>query len=133
MVLLPSKLPPQLLLNFKLFNDLISCCNNAISFVSRIFIEFPLVTQIRHGKVYVTIAKKILDKGNDYTKKETERLQRMLEKVGNDYLNTQLLLMCPVGQIWLLMFVVFSLLQSISPTKADEFTIKNNVLSTFSS
>ena len=101
--------------------------------MSRIFIEFPLVTQIRHGKVYVTIAKKILDKGNDYTKKETERLQRMLEKVGNDYLNTQLLLMCPVGQIWLLMFVVLSLLQSISPSKADEFTVKKNVLSTFSS
>jgi len=50
----------------------------------------------------VTIAKKILEKGNDYTKKETDRLQRMLEK-------------------------------SISPTKADEFTIKKNVLSTFSS
>ena len=96
MVLLPSKLSPQLLLNFKLFNDLISCCNNAISFVSRIFIEFPLVTQIRHGKVYVTIAKKILEKGNDYTKKETDRLQRMLEKVGNDYLNAQLLLMCSI-------------------------------------
>jgi len=56
----------------------------------------------KHGKVYVTIAKKILEKGNDYTKKETDRLQRMLEK-------------------------------SISPTKADEFTIKKNVLSTFSS
>jgi len=55
----------------------------------------------KHGKVYVTIAKKILDKGNDYTKKETERLQRMLEK-------------------------------SISPSKADEFTVKKNVLSTFS-
>ena len=64
--------------------------------MSRIFIEFPLVTQIRHGKVYVTIAKKILDKGNDYTKKETERLQRMLEKVGNNYLNAQLLLMCSI-------------------------------------
>jgi len=53
--------------------------------------------------------------------------------VGNDYLNTQLLLMCPIGQIWLLMFVVLSLLQSISPSKADEFTVKKNVLSTFSS
>uniref|UniRef100_A0A0A9ECP9 PDIL2-1 n=1 Tax=Arundo donax TaxID=35708 RepID=A0A0A9ECP9_ARUDO len=56
----------------------------------------------KHGKIYVTIAKKILEKGNDYTKKETERLQRMLEK-------------------------------SISPLKADEFIIKKNVLSTFSS
>ena len=56
----------------------------------------------KHGKVYVSIAKKILDKGNDYTKKETERLQRMMEK-------------------------------SISPSKADEFIIKKNVLSTFSS
>lgn len=26
-------------------------------------------------------AKKIMDKGSDYTKKETERLHRMLEKV----------------------------------------------------
>ncbi|XP_006644146.1 protein disulfide isomerase-like 2-2 [Oryza brachyantha] len=56
----------------------------------------------KHGKVYVAIAKKILDKGHDYTKKETDRLQRMLEK-------------------------------SISPSKADEFIIKKNVLSTFSS
>ncbi|KAL6850098.1 hypothetical protein ACP4OV_020725 [Aristida adscensionis] len=56
----------------------------------------------KHGKVYVTISKKIMDKGNDYTKKERERLERMLEK-------------------------------SISPSKADEFIIKKNVLSTFSS
>ncbi|CAN6336363.1 unnamed protein product [Urochloa humidicola] len=56
----------------------------------------------KHGKIYVTAAKKIMDKGSDYTKKETERLQRMLEK-------------------------------SISPTKADEFIIKKNILSTFSS
>ncbi|XP_052137030.1 protein disulfide isomerase-like 2-2 [Oryza glaberrima] len=56
----------------------------------------------KHGKVYIAIAKKILDKGHDYTKKETERLERMLEK-------------------------------SIGPSKADEFIIKKNVLSTFSS
>jgi protein disulfide-isomerase A6 len=56
----------------------------------------------KHGKVYVTAAKKIMNKGTDYTKKETERLQRMLEK-------------------------------SISPSKADEFVIKKNILSTFSS
>ncbi|RCV35791.1 hypothetical protein SETIT_7G268600v2 [Setaria italica] len=56
----------------------------------------------KHGKIYVTAAKKIMDKGSDYTKKETERLQRMLEK-------------------------------SISPSKADEFIIKKNILSTFSS
>ncbi|KAF8692541.1 hypothetical protein HU200_039647 [Digitaria exilis] len=56
----------------------------------------------KHGKVYVAIAKKILEKGTDYTKKETDRLRRMLEK-------------------------------SISPSKADEFIIKKNVLSTFSS
>ncbi|KAG8052238.1 hypothetical protein GUJ93_ZPchr0001g32744 [Zizania palustris] len=56
----------------------------------------------KHGKIYIAIAKKILDKGNDYTKKETERLQRMLEK-------------------------------SISPSKADEFIVKKNVLSSFSS
>jgi protein disulfide-isomerase A6 len=30
----------------------------------------------------VTAAKKIMDKGSDYTKKETERIHRMLEKVG---------------------------------------------------
>ncbi|CAN6345351.1 unnamed protein product [Urochloa humidicola] len=56
----------------------------------------------KHGKIYVAAAKKIMDKGSDYTKKETERLQRMLEK-------------------------------SISPSKADEFIIKKNILSTFSS
>lgn len=31
----------------------------------------------------MTAAKKIIDKGSDYTEKETERLQRMLEKVWN--------------------------------------------------
>jgi protein disulfide-isomerase A6 len=31
----------------------------------------------------VSAAKKIMDKGSDYTKKETERLERMLKKVGN--------------------------------------------------
>ncbi|AQK69417.1 Protein disulfide-isomerase like 2-1 [Zea mays] len=36
----------------------------------------------KHGNIYVTAAKKIMDKGSDYTKKETERLHRMLEKVG---------------------------------------------------
>ncbi|CAL4895601.1 unnamed protein product [Urochloa decumbens] len=56
----------------------------------------------KHGKIYATAAKKIMDKGSDYTKKETERLQRLLEK-------------------------------SISPSKADEFIIKKNILSTFSS
>ncbi|XP_066366580.1 protein disulfide isomerase-like 2-1 [Miscanthus floridulus] len=56
----------------------------------------------KHGKIYVTAAKKIMDKGSDYTKKETERLHRLLEK-------------------------------SISPSKADEFIIKKNILSTFSS
>jgi protein disulfide-isomerase A6 len=56
----------------------------------------------KHGKVYVSAAKKIMDKGSDYTKKETERLQRMLKK-------------------------------PISPSKADEFVIKKNILSTFSS
>ncbi|AQK69403.1 Protein disulfide-isomerase like 2-1 [Zea mays] len=34
----------------------------------------------KHGNIYVTAAKKIMDKGSDYTKKETERLHRMLEK-----------------------------------------------------
>uniref|UniRef100_A0A0D9WD15 protein disulfide-isomerase n=1 Tax=Leersia perrieri TaxID=77586 RepID=A0A0D9WD15_9ORYZ len=56
----------------------------------------------KYGKIYVNTAKKIVDKGSEYTKKETERLQRMLEK-------------------------------SISPSKADEFVIKKNILSTFSS
>lgn len=54
----------------------------------------------RYGKVYVKAAKSYLEKGTDYAKKETERLQRMLEK-------------------------------SISPVKADEFTIKKNILSVF--
>ncbi|KAL5657698.1 hypothetical protein ACJX0J_030861, partial [Zea mays] len=38
----------------------------------------------KHGKIYVTAAKKIMDKGSDYTKKETERLHRMLEKFSKD-------------------------------------------------
>jgi protein disulfide-isomerase A6 len=38
----------------------------------------------------VTAAKKIMNKGTDYTKKETERLQRMLEKVGNKSFHTPL-------------------------------------------
>jgi protein disulfide-isomerase-like protein len=57
----------------------------------------------KHGKIYVNIAKKIVQKGSDYTKKETERLHRILEK------------------------------SSISPSKADEFAIKKNILSIFSS
>ena len=57
---------------------------------------------VKHGKIYVNVAKKILQKGSDYTKKETERLHRLLEK-------------------------------SISPSKADEFAIKKNILSAFSS
>ncbi|VAH02508.1 unnamed protein product [Triticum turgidum subsp. durum] len=55
---------------------------------------------VKHGKIYVNVAKKILQKGSDYTKKETERLHRLLEK-------------------------------SISPSKADEFAIKKNILSAF--
>lgn len=55
----------------------------------------------RYGKVYLKVAKSSLEKGANYSKKESERLQRMLEK-------------------------------SISPSKADEFTIKKNILSVFS-
>lgn len=54
----------------------------------------------RHGKIYIKLAQKYMEKGADYAKKETERLQRMLEK-------------------------------SISSAKADEFTLKKNILSTF--
>uniref|UniRef100_A0A804RJE0 protein disulfide-isomerase n=1 Tax=Zea mays TaxID=4577 RepID=A0A804RJE0_MAIZE len=39
----------------------------------------------KHGKIYVTAAKKIMDKGSDYTKKETERLHRMLEKIPSSH------------------------------------------------
>lgn len=35
----------------------------------------------RHGKIYLKIAKKFLEKGSGYAAKETDRLQRMLEKV----------------------------------------------------
>ncbi|KAG8084763.1 hypothetical protein GUJ93_ZPchr0010g10131 [Zizania palustris] len=59
-------------------------------------------TAAKYGKIYANSAKKIMEKGAEYAKKETERLQRMLEK-------------------------------SISPSKADEFVIKKNILSTFSS
>jgi len=54
----------------------------------------------KYGKIYLKAAKSSLEKGAGYAKKETERLQRMLEK-------------------------------SISPLKADEFTIKKNILSVF--
>lgn len=54
----------------------------------------------RYGKIYLKAAKSCMDKGADYAKKETERLQRMLEK-------------------------------SISAGKADEFTLKKNILSAF--
>ncbi|WCJ22293.1 Protein disulfide isomerase-like 2-2 [Euphorbia peplus] len=54
----------------------------------------------RHGKIYLTAAKKCMEKGSDYAKKEIDRLQRMLEK-------------------------------SISPVKADEFTLKKNILTAF--
>lgn len=56
----------------------------------------------KYGKVYVKVAKSILTKGTDYSKKEIERLHRLLEK-------------------------------SISAAKADEFIIKKNILSIFSS
>ncbi|RWR83116.1 putative protein disulfide-isomerase A6 [Cinnamomum micranthum f. kanehirae] len=54
----------------------------------------------RHGKIYLKAAKSCMEKGVDYAKKETERLQRILEK-------------------------------SISPSKADEFTVKKNILYAF--
>ncbi|KAI4365711.1 hypothetical protein MLD38_021675 [Melastoma candidum] len=54
----------------------------------------------RYGKIYLKAAKNTIDKGSDYAKKETERLQRVLEK-------------------------------SISAAKADELTLKKNVLSAF--
>ncbi|KAK4848103.1 hypothetical protein QYF36_009378 [Acer negundo] len=54
----------------------------------------------RHGKIYLKVAKSCMEKGADYTTKETGRLQRMLEK-------------------------------SISAAKADEFTLKKNILSAF--
>ena len=36
----------------------------------------------RYGKIYLKAAKSSIEKGAGYAKKETERLQRMLEKVG---------------------------------------------------
>lgn len=56
----------------------------------------------RYGKIYLKLAKSCMEKGADYAKKESDRLQRILEK-------------------------------SISPAKADEFTLKRNILSTFAS
>nr|XP_043625466.1 probable protein disulfide-isomerase A6 [Erigeron canadensis] len=56
----------------------------------------------RYGKVYVKVAKTSLSKGNDYAKNEIQRLQRILATI-----------------------------QSISPLKADEFTLKKNILSAF--
>ncbi|CAN0888929.1 Probable protein disulfide-isomerase A6 [Linum grandiflorum] len=54
----------------------------------------------RYGKIYLKAAKSSMEKGDGYAKKETERLQRILEK-------------------------------SISPAKADEFTLKKNILVAF--
>ncbi|XP_074320950.1 protein disulfide-isomerase like 2-1 [Silene latifolia] len=54
----------------------------------------------RHGKIYTKIAKSCLAKGADYTKNESQRLERMLSK-------------------------------AISEVKADEFTLKKNILSAF--
>ncbi|KAK9673290.1 hypothetical protein RND81_12G158000 [Saponaria officinalis] len=54
----------------------------------------------RHGKIYTKIAKSCLEKGADYTKNESQRLERMLSK-------------------------------AISVVKADEFTLKKNILSAF--
>lgn len=56
----------------------------------------------RYGKIYLKLAKSTIEKGADYAKKETDRIQRILEK-------------------------------SISSAKADEFTLKKNILSTFAS
>ncbi|XP_038996514.1 protein disulfide-isomerase like 2-1-like [Hibiscus syriacus] len=60
----------------------------------------PLLLVARYGKIYLKAGKSCLDKGADYPKKETEPLQRMLDKF-------------------------------TSPDKADEFTVKKNILSTF--
>ncbi|KAL9248189.1 hypothetical protein vseg_021541 [Gypsophila vaccaria] len=54
----------------------------------------------RHGKIYTKVAKSSLDKGADYVKNESQRLERMLSK-------------------------------AISAAKADEFTLKKNILSLF--
>ena len=42
------------------------------------YIVHPL---FRHGKIYLKIAKKCLEKGSGYAAKEADRLQRVLEKV----------------------------------------------------
>ncbi|ESW35323.1 hypothetical protein PHAVU_001G225600 [Phaseolus vulgaris] len=55
----------------------------------------------RYGNLYLKLAKKSMEKGSDYAKNEILRLDRMLEK------------------------------KSISPAKADEFTLKKNILFTF--
>ncbi|PPD86875.1 hypothetical protein GOBAR_DD16186 [Gossypium barbadense] len=89
-----------------------------------------------YGKIYLKAAKSYLEKGADYPKKEIERLQRILDK-----------------QVLLLVFFCFhfptecvyhvvgwfsarcgyckNLAPSISPAKADELTLKKNILSTF--
>ncbi|XP_068662430.1 probable protein disulfide-isomerase A6 [Aristolochia californica] len=55
---------------------------------------------VKSGKIYLRVAKKCINEGSEYAKKEIERLERILDK-------------------------------SISPSKADEFIIKKNILSTF--
>ncbi|RZR96045.1 hypothetical protein BHM03_00024976 [Ensete ventricosum] len=70
---------------------------------SRFFGCFFIVKNFRYGKIYLKAAKSFVEKGADYAKKEIDWLQLMLEKV----------------------------IKSISPSNADEFIIKKNILSTF--
>ncbi|RZR88742.1 hypothetical protein BHM03_00016389 [Ensete ventricosum] len=76
---------------------------------------YLLVVKFRFGKTYLKAAKSCIEKGADYAKKEIERLQRMLEK---SFENAN-------------MDMIYILQQSISASKADEFIIKKNILSTF--
>ena len=46
-------------------------------------LDFSIAINVRFGKTYLKAAKSCIEKGSDYAKNEIERLQRMLEKVGD--------------------------------------------------
>ncbi|RRT67230.1 hypothetical protein B296_00023531 [Ensete ventricosum] len=86
-----------------------------VEFYAPWYFGYLLVVKFRFGKTYLKAAKSCIEKGADYAKKEIERLQRMLEK---SFENAN-------------MDMIYILQQSISASKADEFIIKKNILSTF--
>ncbi|KAF7144396.1 hypothetical protein RHSIM_Rhsim05G0133600 [Rhododendron simsii] len=72
----------------------------------------------RYGKIYLKAAKSCLEKGADYANNEVQRLERMLKKV-SFALPDYVVVVCKMQNT------------TISAAKADDFTLKKNILSTF--